>query len=260
MKRKTSFFSFRYIAEKTGLDSGNLAKIFQEQRQLPAKYVDVFCHLLKLNEHESKYFTFLVQFAKARNAEKEKELFAEILKLQRVNSYQAQADQYEYFSKWYHSAVRSLLDCFPFSGDFVDLADRLDPPITPQQAKDSIDLMKKLGLVVQTPTGFRISDKIITTGTQWKSQAIQNFKQQVFQLGQRALKLHEPKRREMSTLTMSINWDDFLKVQEILRQAQEEILKVVENSGYSEDVFQLNVQLFSLTQNASARRGEKDEG
>ena len=37
-------------------------------------------------------------------------------------------DRLEFYSKWYHGAIRELLFFHPFRGDYAELARRLSPP------------------------------------------------------------------------------------------------------------------------------------
>ena len=50
-------------------------------------------------------------------------------------------DQYEFYSKWYHSAIRSLIDMYPFKDDYSWLAKNVYPPIT-REAKNRYNFWK----------------------------------------------------------------------------------------------------------------------
>ena len=58
-------------------------------------------------------------------------------------------DQYEFISKWYHVVVRSLVDMYQFKNDYKWLAKMVNPPITVNQAKQSISLLERLGLIAK---------------------------------------------------------------------------------------------------------------
>ena len=68
--KKNRFFSFRYIAAKTGIDASLYAKILNKQRHISTAKVAELCDFLKLKRTEKKYFELLVRFNRAKTTEK----------------------------------------------------------------------------------------------------------------------------------------------------------------------------------------------
>jgi uncharacterized protein (TIGR02147 family) len=62
--------------------------------------------------------------------------------------------KYEFYTKWYYTAVLALIDFFPFSDDYKALGAKLSPPITETEAKKAITLLKKLEMIKENLTGY----------------------------------------------------------------------------------------------------------
>src|SRR6185369_4159464 len=74
-------------------------------------------------------------------------------------------DQFQFYSKWYHSVIRSLIEMAGFKDDFKRLAAALSPRITAREAEASVRLLEKLGLIVKNADGvYQATHKTITTG------------------------------------------------------------------------------------------------
>jgi uncharacterized protein (TIGR02147 family) len=66
-KRSHTFFSFRYIALKTGLDASFYVKVLNKQKHIADTAVPALVDFLKFNKREGEYFAALVHFNKAKN-------------------------------------------------------------------------------------------------------------------------------------------------------------------------------------------------
>jgi len=108
-KKTKSFFSYRYMGNKVGMDPGYLVRVMQGRLHIAEASIDKFCALCKLNEKEAAYFSAMVNFAKAKS-ERQIKLYFE--KAPFPQGRQGAADrriQYEFYQKWYYSAVRALI-------------------------------------------------------------------------------------------------------------------------------------------------------
>lgn len=247
-KEKKSFFSYRYIGDKLGIDASNIAKSVQGKRHLSKKGVEGFINLCKFNKRETRYFRTLIELAKAKCEEDREEIIMKLAKIRHVIPHKVEQPQYEYYTKWYHSAILALIYFFDFSDDFKLLSTKLDPMITAEEAERSIQLLKELELIKQDKNGiYRHTQNLITTGEQWRSQAISTFQAETLKMALRSLDYHTPVERDISTLTVTASRDDIKKIKEVTSRYRKEVLRIIEESETSEAVYQLNIQLFPLT-------------
>ncbi len=248
-KQEDSFFSYRFMANRLKMDHSLLVKIITGKRHIADKAIDSFSSLCKLNNKEGKYFSTLVHFEKARSLKESKRFFEELLKMRNYSSVQVSKDQYEYFNKWYYAAIRSLLDYYPFYGDYKELAEKLTPRVTILQAKKAIELLSNLDLIKKKKSGqYVLTDSHVTTGEKWHDIAVSSFQKETISLSARAVDDISKDKRDISSVTMSVDRDCFEDVKEILRECRESVIKRVDAIDSDTDrLYQLNMQLIPLS-------------
>jgi uncharacterized protein (TIGR02147 family) len=247
-KAQRSFFSYRLFGAKIGLDASYLAKVLIKIRHIADPTIAKITAFCGLTGAEADYFESLVHFVKSKSHKESKALFEKLLSLKGVKSSTLLIHQYSFYQKWYHSAVRSILELFEFNGDYKALAEWLSPPITVKEAKESIRLLENLRLIKKDDRGvFRLTDTAITTGPEWQSLAIQSFQEETIKLSGESLSRHPKEVRDISTVTMNINAKDFEEIRERIKEFRGSIIKYVSEQTSPDRVVQLNIQLFPLS-------------
>jgi uncharacterized protein (TIGR02147 family) len=248
-KSEHSFFSYRLFGSKVGLDASYLAKVLIGQRHISNGSIGKITAFCGLREREADFFETLVHFVKARSHKESKLLFEKLLSQKSVGAKTLLPHQYAFYQKWYHSALRSILEFYDFRGDYRALAQQLSPPISAREAKESVRLLEKLGLIKKDETGrYRMTDAAITTGPQWHSLAIQAFQEETIRLSAESLARHPKNHRDVSTVTMNISAQNFEEIRERINEFRSSIIKFVNEQSSPDRVVQLNIQLFPLTQ------------
>jgi uncharacterized protein (TIGR02147 family) len=247
-KARNSFFSFRYISAKTRLDSSFYVKVLQKQIHLSIKSLPRLIDFLNLSKKESDYFTLLVRFNRAHQKDEMRLYFEKIIDFRELQTRTLDAEKYRYFSKWYHIAIRELLNYYRFDGDYATLAAKLNPPISEATARKAVELLVKLGLVKKNGNGFfELTDRFVTTGESWNSIAIENFQREMLHLAEESINKIPKKDRETSTVTVSVSRTCFATMKERLREFRKELLEMARIERDPDGVFQINFQIFPLT-------------
>lgn len=247
-KEQKPFFSYRYIGDKLNIDASNIAKAVQGKRHLSPKAVNGFISLCKFSKREADYFRKLVELSRIKTEDQRNELIEDLAKIRHVTPHKIKEPQYEYYTKWYHSAILALIYFFDCSDDYTLLASKLDPTITPCEAEHSLNLLKELELIKKDDMGiYRHTQNLITTGDEWRSLAISAFQRETLKLAMRSLDYHTPVERDISTLTVTASRDDMKKIKDLTADYRKRILRIIEESENSEAVYQLNIQLFPLS-------------
>jgi uncharacterized protein (TIGR02147 family) len=150
--------------------------------------------------------------------------------------------------------IRSLLDIHEFTDDYKWLAKMLSPGITPLQAKKSIQLLERLGLIEKRKNGtYTVTQKSLTTGQEVRSLAVQNFHTACTDLAKRAIAEIPSEIRNITGLTMGISDKTYEKVCEEIQKFQAKLIELAETDEEPERVYQLNFALFPTTQKESER-------
>jgi uncharacterized protein (TIGR02147 family) len=248
-KRENNWYSLRYMGGRVAVDPSHLLKIFQRERHIGNSLIDVFIKHCCLSPSDAEYFANLVRFNKAKSDRDSKMYYERLLALKGTGARALERSKYEFYTEWYHSAILMLLDFFPFSGDFGALAAKLSPPITPGKAKKSVALLEKLGLIKKTPEGnYCLTHKIITTGDHGHSIAVKAFQEETIRMAAESLHRHPPAQRNISTVTVTISEGNLDRINEVISQFRETLLRMARDEKNPGKVYQLNVQLYPLTQ------------
>lgn len=251
-KKKDSYFSYRYIAQKVGFSSaGFFTNIIQGKRNISSEFIFKFADVFQLKKSEVDYFELLVHFDQAKNHEQKKYYLEKILAHKKSKVKVTDTWQYEFYSKWYYTAIRELIDLYPFKGDFTELAKRVSPPIKPADAKKAVELLEKMGIIHMNEHGiYEQTDNLITTGYEAYSVAISNFLMQMSDLAKEAIDLYPRDKRDISTLTLTLSEQGFATIQERLKSFRRELMEIhrEDKSQKRQDrVYHINFHIFPLS-------------
>jgi uncharacterized protein (TIGR02147 family) len=203
---------------------------------------------LNLNEVEADYFEALVHFGRAKTDRQRKLYYDRLFQISTVKAKRLDLHQYEFFRKWYYSAVWSWINCQGFDGNFKKLGEQCQPPIPIADAKKAVELLVTLGLIEQTPTGnFVTTENNLTTGQKWLSQAIAGYQGDMMQLAIESLGRFQKENRDVSTVTLCVDEKGLPEIKEHIRMFRSSLIKLVNSQVPANRVYQLNVQLFPLT-------------
>lgn len=247
-RKKQPFFSYRYFGQKAGIDAGNLVKIMQAKRHLSPAAVKRFCEYMKFPSREAKYFETLVQFKKAKKESDNKLLFEKLMAIQKIDPYRLEPKQYEFYREWYHTVILALFHIIRFRGSYKELAELPQPPITPKQAQESVELLLSLCLIRREPDGrYAPTSNVISTGENWKSLAIRIFQQQNIRLALEAFERFPAAERDISTVTFAVTKEDFEEIKKVTSEYRRTVLQIASASEKADRVYQMNIQLFPLS-------------
>lgn len=248
LKKQDKKFSQRYFALKLGVkSSGFLSEIFNGKRNLSQTNILQWFKVIGFDKDESNYFECLVHFNQTRSFSEKDYWLKKMMECKRVNMKLINKDVYEYFSKWYYTAIREML-FFNKDPDSKKIAARLNPTIKADEVKAAFALLERLKMIEKTSDNSYIQkDPIISTGNQVNSVEVANFQIQTIELAKKAVETVPSDKRDISTLTISISDAGFKKIAEVLQKTRKEILKVAQNDSNEDRVYQVNIQLFPLT-------------
>jgi uncharacterized protein (TIGR02147 family) len=248
-------FTHRSIGERGGFDPGLFSKVIMGKRNISSKLIPGFCKAFALEDREAAYFGRLVLFNQAKTFEKKKSLFEKLLSEAGSRMVPVARDQYEFYREWHHTAIRELLNYYPFKGDFKDLGRQLHPPVSAGKARRSVALLERLGFIRKGKRGaYELASPQITTGYDTRSVAVDNFILQGLELAKSGLKKIPADHRNFSTLTFSVPGKRIADLEDRLRAFRREVAEWVRKAGGQDSVYQLNIQLFPLTAPKKGKR------
>jgi uncharacterized protein (TIGR02147 family) len=245
-KQRKPYYSYRFIAARVGVNPGFLFRLMSSKVHLGLKKIAAFADLMELNDREREYFAELVQLGRVKRDE---DIPGILKRLQAIRGIQFRTladDQLEFFNNWHHMALRSLLSIYPFDGkNYRRLGSLLVPAISADDARASVNLLERLGLISRLKTGiFTVNDTFISTADKWSSLAVHQYQKTTIELSLKALEGLSKQHRDVSTVTFTCSFKLLETLRERLKEVREEMLQLSQECPDEDCVMQLNMQLF----------------
>jgi uncharacterized protein (TIGR02147 family) len=246
-KRETTYFSYRYLSNKMGFDAGFLLKVIQGKMHLALKSLPKVNDYFQFDDKETEYFDLLVRYGRAETANEIKHYFEKLLQYQDVDTGVLEAWQFEFYQKWFYSAIREIIGFYAFAGNYAALAAKLNPPIPVAEARKAIRLLERLKLIFKDEQGvYHQSEKFISTNDKWKSAAIHSFQMETIRLAGEALERHPRESRDISTITIACSHKDFEEIRQRITEFRSSLLHI-KNDTKADCVYQVNIQAYPLS-------------
>ncbi len=249
-KRTNPSYSFRFFAKKAGLQSGNYLKLVMDgERNLSHKTVLKFIKGLNLNEWEALYFENLVFYNQATEAS-EKSFYSKNMELARTQHSQVllSKDQYEVLTNWHPLAIKELALLSEFKLNSRWIASRLDQKITPQQAKEALELLERLNLIKidQKRGKIHSTHQTMNTPDVDTSGPVATFHKAILNLALKSIDQQSAEQRCLNALTIAVRKKDLpAAFQKIYKFTQEMNAFFTKGTPY-DSVYQLAIQLFRV--------------
>ena len=251
-KSLNSGYSHRVFAQQAGLSSpSHLLMIIKGDRNLSIKTIEKFADGLHLGTKEKRYFELMVLYNQTDDLQTKAKYFGEIMALKATNRKlnKLEKEKFDFLSKWYVVAVYVLIDLKNFRPDPQWIVKRLGGKLTIGQVKEALSNLLTLGMIEPDPlTGYRQISGAITVPDDTRSVAVFNYHQSMIKLAAEALRTAPQALREMNGVTVTIPLEKLSEIKEKIRLFRKEINQLASSYENPDEVFQLNIQLFPLTE------------
>jgi len=260
LKSADPVFSFRHFSKNAGFGSPNYLKLVMDgKRNLSEEAIGKFAKGLRLDNHESEYFRYMVEYNQCENITKKRVYEAKLLYLRELFKVKNLIPElYDYYHDWYHAAIREMCKQAPVKNDPAEIGQSLVPAISPEDTQKSIDLLIKLKFIGQTNDNHLVAkeDAEMDKGTLVIAQKLHY--EQMAELAAQSIYMQGPDTQDFESVTVSLPAS---KVGELKRKIQELVQTFSASSSHNpeDSVFQLNIQLFALTRSGEEKAEGKQE-
>ena len=239
-------YSYRVFASAVGMDQSHLAKILLGHMHLPLEKVSPFCEYFEFKNASAKYFEALVCFGRASTPAEAKTWFDQLQIIRPPKFRCLPAEQHEYFRHWYTPVIRALVGIQEHSSA-TKISEQIIPPITPEAAQQSIDLLRSLDLIRQTSEGEVLSEAHIGSGRVPNSPLLRNYHHQILERSMDALENIPIEERDISSLTVSLDEQAFADIRAMIRDFRTAVQKRVDLVDKAERAYLINFQIFPVS-------------
>jgi uncharacterized protein (TIGR02147 family) len=242
-------FSQRLACLKIGLKSpGHLSQILGGRTNISLNLAERLMEFFRFKAKETDYFRLLVLFCQAKSHVEKAAAYEKLIKLKQPKIKLLLKEQFEFYDKWYYTAIREVLSIHRFRGDYRALAKAVLPNITPLEAEKAILLLEKLGLIVKNRNGvYDLTGAAISSGYDVQSIALNNFVMGSLGLAKHALDTVPSEDRNLSWTTFSVSRPTFLQIEEELRAFRRRIQALAVGDPEPDRAYQINFQLFPIS-------------
>ncbi len=254
LKEADPVFSFRHFSKQAGFGSPNYLKLVMDgKRNLSAEAVFKFAKGLRLDNHETEYFRYMVEYNQCENVHKKRVYEAKLLYLRELFKVKTLIPElYDYYHDWYHAAIREVARKGPLKNDPIAIGQSLVPTISEDEAKKSIELLKTLKFITDGPAGTLIANETSEVDTTSAVLAQKIYYEQMAELAAQSLYTQGPETQDFESITLSLPQN---KMAELRAKIHEWMVQVGTGQTHNvgDAVYQLNIQLFALTRVPEAR-------
>jgi uncharacterized protein (TIGR02147 family) len=256
-KTASPLFSYRTFCRKAGLKSPSIFKeVVSGKRGLTSETIIAFSKGLGLSPRDVRFFENLVLFNQAKS-EEAKRKYLTILRGLRYRKPQKQipVHLFEYYEKWYNPIIRELAAAMQWNNDYSILAKAVVPAIKTSEARESVELLLRLGFISKKPDGMYLqTDPDITTGPEVNSIAVRQLNRRYAQLGVESLDRFPPSQRDVSSLIMGIANDKLPQLKNEIADFRKRLIRLAGDNKGIDGYYAFVLEFFPV-----ARTAEKEE-
>lgn len=254
LKEADPLFSFRFFSKQAGFGSPNYLKLVMDgKRNLSADAIGKFAKGLRLDNHESEYFRYMVEYNQCDNVHKKKVYEAKLLYLRELFKVKTLIPElYDYYHEWYHAAIREVIRKGKTKNDPAAIGQSLVPAISEEEARNSITLLRKLNFVAEGSDGMLTATDSTEVDSTSAAMAQKIYYEQMAELAAQSLYTQGPETQDFESMTLSLPQN---RVDELRAKIRELMVSLGATSTHQpgDAVYQINVQLFALTRPETVR-------
>lgn len=255
-KAADSRYSHRLFARRAGVRSPSLLKeVIAGRRNLTPTTLAGFIKALRLEGEDAEFFRALVELDQAETHEDKNRAWEQVAACRRFREARsAEVDFFRYLSTWYYPAIRELALCRDFQADPTWIADRLMPRITPAQAREALETLLELGLLVRQDDGSVVTaDTSLATPREVAWLVAANYHRQMLGRASESLERVPASERHLLGVTVAVPESLLPALKAELDAMQQRLLHLCDDAAVqdgapaAERVCQLNLQLVPLS-------------
>ena len=259
-KARDSSFSHRYFLSKAGLKGPNFLKnVIDGKRNLSQTSIKKFAQAMQLSKKEEKYFTYLVLFNQAKVTTDKQKYFLLLSNFSSRSQAQAiQKNQFEYFSNWYTIVIREYIHAYNFYDNYQELVNRITPRITIPQAKRSVTLLQKLGIIVLGDDGYyKVVERNLSTGPEVNDISVYNYYKSILDISKKAIDTVPRDARYYRSIMGSFSEEAFHKIKIEMDTMRKRILDIINQDQHAKKVYHIGMQLFPMCSEESKKEKKR---
>ncbi len=248
-KQRSRQFNLSSLSRRSRVSTSLLSLILKGKRQVTLSTAEKLASGLGLRGRQRTYFLKLAKLQAARSQEEFFLIQNEILKMQKEKENVESAldiHQYRVLSNWYYSAIYALCDSRGLKNDSELIAARLKYRVDTKDIRQAIADMIECQLLEARGQMLIQTKKSIVAEDHIQRLALLRYHKSMLQLAGQAL-LDPSDKREFRGLTVGVPKHQLALIKQKIKDFFSELNSYLSDFENVDAVFQLNLQLFTLT-------------
>ncbi|MEZ4459112.1 MAG: TIGR02147 family protein [bacterium] len=249
-KQHMKRFSHRFFSQQAGFTSSNFLKMVMDgDRNLSPESAIRVAQAMGLSAAETRFFVLLVDFEQASDPDERARIMESIAATRRfLEAKPIDGMLYEYLTNWFNLAIRELAGRSDFQDDPAWIAEQLRPKISTNKAQKSLELLLELGLLERENGRITRGEPSLDAGHEVQVVGVRQFHRQMLERAAASIDDVPANERDISAITVCVRSDSVADLKAKLRDFRERFMASCDEQEDPDVVYQMNVQLFPLSQ------------
>ncbi len=259
-KRLKSFFSHRYFAHHAGFNSHSFcAYIMDGKRNLSHSSIKKMIKGLGIDGKKAQYFEALVLYNQSSSSQ-EKEDYYRILQRIRKSTefYRVNNKQLAYYDHWYYPVIREAAVYADWQENYEKLASLIKPKITAEQARSAIETLLEINMLKRESDGTYTQPALVVTAEKLPGYIFQNARKEFYTRAVEAADAIPKEERHFAYSILAMSEKTFREASRLIDEVRKRILVLAMEDEKVDAVYNLNVQLYPLTEPLSQKEDKEE--
>lgn len=251
LRARIPSLSYQKIQNELGLSSkSQVFRLVKGQLvHFNTNLMNKLCAYMDFNQLEEDYFESLIRYSTAKDEHEKEKIKKNIQAIISTEKPKLLTAEHQAFLKDMNApALRELLPMFSNVPSTDHIAEQFYVPISKQEIEESISTLINLKLIGKEKNQFHQTSHTLSNNSKITTSFVRDYQLKIFEKSIENLAFSDTDQQHLGAQTFSINQKGFLKLKKRISDFVQDVVRIVnENDEDSEQVYQLNLQLFPLT-------------
>jgi len=254
-------FSVRKLARQMDVSHALLVMLLQGKRTLKSKHAAALAKGMGLSTVEKMYLQTMIEFGAAEPGEPKRMMETWLHSLNPGEDFEVrEIDEFRILSGWIHFAILTFLKLKAPTRDIETIVKRFSHLVPPNEIRSAFTRLFNQGLITRDLTGrFLAKYSRVTTKDDVANRGAREYFKQVSSLAAAAVEEQDVLEREFQSFSIAMDPEKIPLAKEMIRKFRTE-LEVALKSDRTREIYQVNLQLFRLTERSPEIVRAEDEG
>ena len=258
-RKRSSYFTWRKFASLAGFASPAYLKLVCDGKtSLSKPGVPKVARAMNLEGFDYTYFALLVQFGNAKNDSEKESTLKELERESRMNKIRiVDADAFRYYEDPNCPIIRELAPIMP-GASLGEMASKIRNSTTAADVRDILQFLVKADLLKKNNNGtYEQTQKAVSGSKETIPLVIRTMNQKMTELAARSIAKDPVEERNFSGVTMGIDKPTYDRITKEINLFRKKIVDIANECQKIDQVYQMNLQIFPLTDKISTSESRK---